>query len=64
MKRFHEAVADDPAVSFDTFYGQAVDLIGSQPAQEPSTFSVRTRRRVISMAATTWASRCCSPGGW
>lgn len=34
MKRFHDAVADDPAVSFDTFYGQAVDLIGSQPAQE------------------------------
>ncbi len=34
MRRFHEATAEDPAMSFDTFYGQAVDLIGSQPAQE------------------------------
>ncbi|MDB6007042.1 MAG: hypothetical protein JWR15_4029 [Prosthecobacter sp.] len=34
MKRLNDAVAEDPAVSFDTFYGQAVDLIGSQSAQE------------------------------
>ena len=34
MKRINDALAEDPAVSFDTFYGQAVDLIGSQPAQE------------------------------
>ena len=34
MKRMNDAVAEDPAVSFDTFYGQAVDLIASQPAQE------------------------------
>ncbi|MDZ4405880.1 DUF1501 domain-containing protein [Prosthecobacter sp.] len=34
MKRLNDAVAEDPAVSFDTFYGQAVDLIASKPAQE------------------------------
>ena len=34
MKRINDAIAEDPAVSFDTFYGQAVDLIASQPAQE------------------------------
>lgn len=32
MKRLNDAVAEDPAVSFDTFYGQAVDLIASKPA--------------------------------
>ena len=34
MKRIHDAIAEDPAVSFDTYYGQAVDLIASRPAQE------------------------------
>lgn len=34
MRRIHDALAEDPAVSFDTFYGQAVDLIASRPAQE------------------------------
>jgi hypothetical protein len=34
MKRLNDAVAEDPAVSFDTFYGQAVDLIASKSAQE------------------------------
>ena len=34
MARFHDAVAEDPAAGFDTFYGQAVDLIASKPAQE------------------------------
>ena len=34
MKRLNDALAEDPAVSFDTFYGKAVDLIASQPAQE------------------------------
>jgi hypothetical protein len=34
MKRLNNAVAEDPAVSFDTFYGQAVDLIASKSAQE------------------------------
>ena len=34
MQRLNDAVAEDPAVSFDTFYGQAVDLIASKPAQE------------------------------
>ena len=34
MKRINDALAEDPAVSFDTFYGQAVDLIASKPAQE------------------------------
>ena len=34
MKRINDAIAEDPAVSFDTFYGQAVDLIASQSAQE------------------------------
>lgn len=34
MKRLNDSVAEDPAVSFDTFYGQAVDLIASKSAQE------------------------------
>jgi hypothetical protein len=34
MKRINDALAEDPAVSFDTYYGQAVDLIASKPAQE------------------------------
>ena len=34
MKRINDALAEDPAVSFDTFYGQAIDLIASKPAQE------------------------------
>lgn len=34
MKRLNVAMAEDPAVSFDTFYGKAVDLIASKPAQE------------------------------
>lgn len=34
MKRLNDALVEDPAVSFDTFYGKAVDLIASQPAQE------------------------------
>ncbi len=34
MKRINDALAEDPTVSFDTFYGQAVDLIASKPAQE------------------------------
>jgi hypothetical protein len=34
MKRLNDAIAEDPAVSFDTFYGKAVDLIASKPAQE------------------------------
>jgi uncharacterized protein (DUF1501 family) len=34
MKRLNDAMAEDPAVSFDTFYGKAVDLIASKPAQE------------------------------
>jgi hypothetical protein len=34
MKRLNDALAEDPAVSFDTFYGKAVDLIASKPAQE------------------------------
>jgi len=34
MKRINNALAEDPAVSFDTFYGKAVELITSKPAQE------------------------------
>ncbi len=34
MKRIQHALAEDPAVSFDTFYGKAMDLIVSKPAQE------------------------------
>ena len=34
MKRLNDGAAEDPAVAFDTFYGQAVDLIGSSSAQE------------------------------
>jgi len=40
MKRLNDAVAEDPAVSFDTFYGQAVDLIASKPAQEAFDISL------------------------
>ncbi|MEZ5387621.1 MAG: DUF1501 domain-containing protein [Prosthecobacter sp.] len=34
MQRLNDALAEDPAVSFDTYYGKAVDLIASKPAQE------------------------------
>jgi len=34
MRRINDAIAEDPTVSFDTYYGQAVDLIASKPAQE------------------------------
>ena len=40
MMRLNDAVAEDPAVSFDTFYGQAVDLIASKPAQEAFDISL------------------------
>lgn len=33
LKRINEAVAEDPAVSFDEFYAQGFDLIGSPEAQ-------------------------------
>jgi uncharacterized protein (DUF1501 family) len=34
MKRFHDKLADDPAVSFDQFYAQGIDLVGSTQAQQ------------------------------
>jgi hypothetical protein len=34
MKRYHEKLADDPAVAFDEFYGQALQLVSSKEAQE------------------------------
>lgn len=34
MKRYHDKLADDPAVAFDDFMGQAMDLVGSPKAQE------------------------------
>jgi hypothetical protein len=33
MKRYHEKLADDPAVAFDDFYGQALQLVHSKEAQ-------------------------------
>jgi hypothetical protein len=33
MKRYHEKLADDPAVAFDEYYSQALQLVGSQEAQ-------------------------------
>ncbi len=44
MKRLNDAVAEDPAVSFDTFYGQAVDLIASKPAQEAFDISLEDEK--------------------
>src|SRR5687767_7559033 len=32
MKRFHDKLADDPAVSFDQFYAQGLDLVASPQA--------------------------------
>lgn len=34
MKRYHEKLAEDPAIAFDEFYGQALQLVGSKEAQE------------------------------
>jgi len=34
MKRYHDRLAEDPAVSFDQFYAQAIDLVGSSQAQQ------------------------------
>jgi hypothetical protein len=34
MKRYHEKLAEDPAVAFDDFYAQALQLVGSKEAQE------------------------------
>src|SRR5437868_15532451 len=34
MKRYHDKLADDPAVAFDDFYGQALQLVHSKEAQE------------------------------
>ena len=44
MKRLNNALAEDPAVSFDTFYGQAVDLIASKPAQEAFDISLEDEK--------------------
>lgn len=34
MKRYHEKLADDPAVAFDEYYSQALQLVGSADAQQ------------------------------
>lgn len=34
MKRYHDKLAEDPAVSFDQFYAQGIDLVGSAQAQQ------------------------------
>jgi hypothetical protein len=34
LKRYAEKLADDPAVTFDQYYAQGLDLVASQPAQE------------------------------
>lgn len=34
MKRFNDKLAEDPAVSFDQFYAQGIDLVGSTKAQQ------------------------------
>src|SRR3954462_5782885 len=34
MKRYHDKLADDPAVAFDDFYGQALQLVHSKEAHE------------------------------
>jgi hypothetical protein len=34
MKRFSDKLADDPAVSFDEFYAQGIDLVASPQAQK------------------------------
>ena len=34
MKRFHDRLADDPAVTFDQYYAQGLDLVASPQAQE------------------------------
>jgi hypothetical protein len=34
MKRFNDKLAEDPAVSFDKFYEQGIDLVGSTQAQQ------------------------------
>jgi hypothetical protein len=44
MKRLHDAAAEDPAVSFDTFYGKAVDLIASKPAQDAFDISLEDEK--------------------
>lgn len=33
MKRYHEKLADDPAVAFDEYYSQALQLVSSKEAQ-------------------------------
>jgi hypothetical protein len=33
MKRYHEKLADDPAVAFDEYYSQALQLVSSEKAQ-------------------------------
>jgi hypothetical protein len=34
MRRFADRLADDPAVTFDQYYAQGMDLVASSPAQE------------------------------
>ena len=34
MKRFNDKLADDPAVAFDQYYSQGLDLVGSSQAQQ------------------------------
>ncbi len=44
MRRLNDAVAEDPAVSFDTYYGKAVDLIASKPAQAAFDISLEDEK--------------------
>ena len=65
MKRFTDKLAEDPAVTFDQFYQQGVDLVlVAAGARRPSTFTARTRRCATLTAETISASACCSRGGW
>jgi hypothetical protein len=44
MKRYHEKLADDPAVAFDNFYGQALQLVHSKEAQEAFDISKESEK--------------------
>jgi hypothetical protein len=44
MKRYHDKLADDPAVAFDDFYGQALQLVHSKEAQEAFDISKESEK--------------------
>jgi hypothetical protein len=63
MQRFSDKLTDDPAVTFDQFYAQGLQLVRSQPAQEAFDIQ-REDEKVRDADGVISASDCCLPGDW